>query len=169
MAVWCGVGAGAAHFMWQRMRLTEAWRRTLVRMQLLDDAGALFLFCKGTPDSYWAAWDILLQWAMKRGSQRTCARTALGRTLTLSNFAQRPGRWGMHQQLSLDVERLYVLSDPAAIQAQLEAPPTEFEPRPEAELGWRRYLPVRKMTAEEWARYRARKDLSFDDRCAALR
>ena len=53
---------------------------------------------------------------------------------------------------------------PAAIQAQLEAPPTAFEPRPEAELGWQRYLPVRQMTAEEWARYNERKDLQFQDR-----
>ena len=52
----------------------------------------------------------------------------------------------------------------AEIQAQLEAPPKRFEPRPEAELGWRRYLPIRQMTAEEWERYQARKDLHFQDR-----
>ena len=77
------------------------------------------------------------------------------------------GKWACTEAI-LDVDSLYVWLNIAAIQAQLEAPPTEFEPRPEAELGWRRYLPVRQMTAEEWARYQTRKDLQFQDRCATL-
>lgn len=38
----------------------------------------------------------------------------------------------------------------AAIREELSIPPEPFRPAPAAELGWRRYLPVRQMTAEEY-------------------
>jgi hypothetical protein len=44
----------------------------------------------------------------------------------------------------------------AEARRQLEAA-REFRPLPEAELGWRRWLPIRQMTAEEWARHQAKK------------
>lgn len=39
-ALYCALGAGGAHFLSQRLHLGHAFRRTLVRMDLLDDEGA---------------------------------------------------------------------------------------------------------------------------------
>ena len=45
----------------------------------------------------------------------------------------------------------------ADIHAELARPPEPFRPVSAAELGWKRYLPIRKMTAEEHERHLERK------------
>ncbi|CAK0748227.1 hypothetical protein CVIRNUC_001823 [Coccomyxa viridis] len=81
-ALYCALGAGGLHFLTQRLQWDRALRRTLVRMDLLDDEG---------------------------------------------------------------------------IREELDRPPEPFVPVPADELGWRKYLPVRKMTAEEYEKYQRRK------------
>ncbi len=45
----------------------------------------------------------------------------------------------------------------AAIRAELAQPPEIFRPVSAAELGWKKYLPIRKMTTEEHERHLGRK------------
>lgn len=45
----------------------------------------------------------------------------------------------------------------AAICEELSRPPEPFRPVPAAELGWKKYLPVRQMTAEEYEAYQQKK------------
>ena len=45
----------------------------------------------------------------------------------------------------------------AGVREELSAPPEPFVPVPADELGWRRYLPVRKLTAEEYEKYQRQK------------
>lgn len=81
-ALYCALGAGGAHYLSQRLQLGHAFRKSLVRMDLLDDE---------------------------------------------------------------------------AICEELSRPPEPFRPVPAAELGWKKYLPVRQMTAEEYEAYQQKK------------
>ena len=45
----------------------------------------------------------------------------------------------------------------AAIRAELAQPQEPFRPVSADELGWKKYLPIRKMTAEEYERHLLRK------------
>ena len=45
----------------------------------------------------------------------------------------------------------------AAVSEELSRPPEPFRPVPAAELGWKKYLPVRQMTAEEYEAYLQKK------------
>jgi len=58
-------------------------------------------------------------------------------------------------------------SSHAAIRAELAVPPEPFRPVPAAELGWSRYLPIRKMTTEEYEIHQQRKAIREENRYAS--
>ncbi|CAL5218992.1 g747 [Coccomyxa viridis] len=60
------------------------------------------------------------------------------------------------QALRWTLVRMDLLDD-EAIRAELAQPPEIFRPVSAAELGWKKYLPIRKMTTEEHERHLGRK------------
>ena len=135
----CGAGAGALHWACQRLGLGPAWRRTLVSLDLLDDPGA-----QQTPQ----AW-------LRHARDKACPCSTLEKkTLRLVDLA--PSELCRTQFFHMQEVQRGLAHAIAEARRQLEAARV-FQPRPEAELGWRGWLPIRQMTAEEWARHQAMK------------
>lgn len=56
-----------------------------------------------------------------------------------------------------------------ALKAELSRPRPPYSPVKKEDLGWRKYLPVRKLTEEEWEEYQRVRKQSFKDRCGQMR
>lgn len=56
--------------------------------------------------------------------------------------------------------------NPADLKRELNRPVIPYDARKKEDLGWMRYLPIRKMTQEEWEQYQIQKKERFRERCA---
>ena len=80
---------------------------------------------------------------------------------SIAHLCSQPFAETLHQDTCsadpLSAENAQPLVSHAAIRAELAVPPEPFIPAPAAELGWSRYLPIRKMTTEEYEIHQQRK------------
>lgn len=53
----------------------------------------------------------------------------------------------------------------AEVQKELERPKLPYSAVKKEDLGWRRHLPIRKLTEEEWEQYQTVRKQRFKDRC----
>ena len=131
-------------------------RRTLVRMDLLDDEGIYFKYVHKhvLSAAYWtgvaAQQYSLIPWILVQHD------------LILRGDVI-PAGLVYHQGVHAAKYTCGFLH--AALREELARPPEPFRPLSESELGWRKYLPIRKMTAEEYERHLERKAKREEHRC----
>lgn len=56
----------------------------------------------------------------------------------------------------------------AELKREIDRPKLPYSPGRKEDLGWRRHLPIRKLTEEEWEDYQRVRKQRFKDRCVRI-
>lgn len=110
----------------------------------------------------------LLQRCSRQWSKQRCFKpTGTGMSLTPAHVSVNTRGSdcffpNLHPQLSC----LAASVVSAELKREMERPKLPYSPGKKEDLGWRRHLPIRKLTEEEWEDYQRVRKQRFKDRCA---